>query len=205
MKEELVKKIGGIIQGFVRDELQTDYEDILDTQGLWRFDIYRRKDNSLYTIFEYVYSEFPYGDYSTQVILQGSLYWDPDGKCQAKSIRLAHMDHRAGGPRRFLHKRTKSPEDQLEHERRLLEWEDNLSVGDLVEACFTGKGNKLRYIGEIAKINPKSFHVKSVELIVSIVLYKESRYKEKSNTIPRRVSSKFSQNNGIFPLDISLR
>ena len=67
MNEELVDNIGSIITGFVRDELEKDYEDILQYNGLWRFDISRLKDGSICAIFEYVYYEDPWGDYSTQV------------------------------------------------------------------------------------------------------------------------------------------
>jgi hypothetical protein len=153
MNQELIDDIRSIIVVFVRDELAKDYEDILFFNGLWRFDISRQKDGCIYAIFEYVYSEEPFGDYRTQVNFQGSLCWDPKGKLQAKSRRLVHIDYRANGPKRFLRNRQKS---QLEEERKLLEWEDTLSVGDLVDACFTVKGDRRRYISEIIKISPKS-------------------------------------------------
>lgn len=206
MNQELIDDIRSIIVVFVRDELEKDYEDILFFNGLWRFDISRQKDGSICAIFEYVYSEDPFGDYRTQVSFQGSLYWDPKGKLQAKSMRMAHVDPRANGPRRFLRKRQKTREDQLEDERRLLEWEDTLSVGDLVDACFTVKGDRRRYISEIIKISPKSFRVKATEVYRKCDVCPEfDEYEERSNAIPKRMSSKFSQNNGVFPLDINVR
>ncbi|MHA2315292.1 MAG: hypothetical protein ACXACF_08455 [Candidatus Hermodarchaeia archaeon] len=203
MTEEIIDEIRTIIAGFVRDELEKDYKDILSINGLWRFDVSKQGDGSICTIFEYVYDEDPWGDYRTQVIFQGSMYWDVQGKLQAKSMRLAELEYRATGPKRFLRKRMKSQEETLEEERRLLAWENSIRVGDLVEARYTANGNKFRYIGVITKINPKSFQVKTAELVLRVVLFEEEQAEEKTTTRPRRVSSKFSPNNGVFPLDIN--
>jgi hypothetical protein len=203
MNEELIENIRSIIKGFVYDELKGDYKDIVEHKGLWRFDISRQIDGSICTIFEYVYDEDPWGDYRTQVSFQGSLCWDPKGILQAKSMRLANVEYRADGPRRFSRKRQKS---KLEEEKMLLEWEDSLSIGDLVDACFRVKGGTRRYISEIIKISPKSFLVKPKEVYRKCDVCGEfDEYEEKSNRIPRRATSRVTLNHGVFPLNINVR
>ena len=77
----------------------------------------------------------------------------------------------------------------------LVEFEDNIKIGQYVLARFTNSYNQYEFIGEVTKINKKSVRVKGNP-------YKEPQAREftilKSNL---ELNSKWSINNGVFPIN----
>ncbi|MFX0102508.1 MAG: hypothetical protein ACFFCS_23275, partial [Candidatus Hodarchaeota archaeon] len=142
--------------------------------GLWRVDIMKRRDGGVNVLFEFLFNEHPFQDDSKQDSYWGCVDIDPDGNL----VRTSKKKH----------------ED-------LLDWEANLKIGDFVDARFTKEGRINRYIGEIIKVNLKSVRVKPAD----IDAYKPGLYIQhfpyrEPFTIPKRSSSKFSYNNGVYPL-----
>lgn len=194
MSEELdYNQIQDIIKAYVREELELDYNLDVPFRFLGRVDVKRLEDGSVYALFEYLYDEKPWGDHSTDVTFHGSVHIDPKGNLLNKKLRMKSIDAWASGPYYFMRRKTQAQEEK----EKLLKWEANLKAGDLVEARAVIAGKYYHYIGEITKINPKSVHVKPAEL-TDLGYYMHGG---EPATIPKRLSSKFSVNNGVYPLD----
>jgi len=186
------------IREFIREELQTDYSNILEVDGLWIVDAARLEDGSLIAIFEFLYDEdWPYCDYSATVTFQGSVHVDASGQLKAKSMEVVDMEHRASGPRFFLEGKGVS---QGNRRKEAIEWEATLGVGDPVDARFTKNGMCYRFLGQIVKVNAKSFRVAPMELVYSRMRGRNPLHEGESAATPRRVSSSFSTHSGVFPV-----
>lgn len=74
-----------------------------------------------------------------------------------------------------------------------MQFEENLKIGDRVEARFTNISGWKRFTAEIVKINRASFRVKSLEVVW------EGEKPGRVFTIPRFGAKIWSDNNGVFP------
>ena len=194
MSEELdLNQIRAIIKAYVREELELDYNLDVPFRFLGRVDVKRLEDGSVYALFEFNYDEMPWGDHSTGVIFHGTVHIDLQGNILNKKLRMKSIDPWASGPFYFLRRKSQTQEPK----EALLNWEVNLKIGDLVEARAIIEGKYYHYIGEIIKINPKSVRVKPAELTDLGYFI----HRNEPATIPKRLSSRFSENNGVFPLD----
>lgn len=184
---------------YIKEELKGDYD--IDVPSEWErvgpVKTYERPDGWIHARFHYHYDEEgdrPWNDHSAFVSFRGSLLIDPQGNIASISMKLAQKEIRARGPDNFLSRHAAEQADSRKEREALIPWEETLRCGDIVQARFSIRGAYFEFFGEIAKINPKSFRVVLRDTSVN------SDFDGEEVPVPRRLSSAFSVNKGVFPL-----
>jgi hypothetical protein len=192
-------RINGILLEFIREELAADRDIDAATDTLGPIITYERPDGGVNVRFHYYYNEEDSyaSDYSAGVSFRGAMHIDSRGKVLSKSLEMAQKEIRASGPRNFLDRKDRERVNRRGEKERLIKWEEHLKIGDMVEARFyTLGGAYFEFFSEIASVNPKNFRVipRGTQRI-------NSDFEGKEVAVPRRLASRFSENNGVFPLD----
>ncbi len=192
-------RVKRIIMEYIGQELGADHDVDVASDALGHANFFERPDGGVNARFHYHYDEDgdrPWDEHSALVFFRGSMHLDPQGNVVSKSFEMASKEIRAVGPRNFLLRKDKERVDRRAEKARLVKWEDVLKIGDIVDVRFFVNGAYFEFFSEIARINPKSFRVapRGTQRI-------NSDFEGKEITVPRRLSSKFSENNGVFPLD----
>ncbi len=186
-----------IIMEYIKEELQDDRDVDISSERVNRIMIYERPDGGLYARFQYRYNEDaeePWNDTTAFVFFRGSLLIDSRGQVASRSLVMAQKEIRALGPLNFLARYARAHGDRRTARNALIKWEEGLRCGEMVEARFRVNGAYFEFFGEIAKINQKSFRV-----VLRNTGSVNSDFEGEEISVPRRLSSAFSDNNGVFP------